>query len=105
MTHEGKQKAVFTGDTLFIGDCGRPDLRNDGVEASKASEFSAKQMYKSLRDKLISLDDDCIVYPVQGAGTLCGKPLSKKKQSTIGEERNRISHFIIRLKESSLSNY
>lgn len=75
-------KAVFTGDTLFIGDCGRPDLRVD----SKRDEL-ARQMYHSLRNRLMVLDDEVLVYPAHGAGTLCGKALSKESQSTVGAEK------------------
>lgn len=84
---DGKQKAVFTGDTLFIGDCGRPDLRNEGDNATVAAEKLARQMFHSLRNKLMNLDDDVIVYPAHGAGTLCGKALSKASSSTIGKEK------------------
>ncbi len=87
LEHDGKQKAVFTGDTLFIGDCGRPDLRDDGGDAKSTAMELAKQMYHSLRDKLMKLDDEVIVYPAHGAGTLCGKALSKANSSTIGEEK------------------
>jgi glyoxylase-like metal-dependent hydrolase (beta-lactamase superfamily II)/rhodanese-related sulfurtransferase len=87
LEHAGKQKAVFTGDTLFIGDCGRPDLRNDGGDAKAAANKLARQMYHSLRDKIMPLNDDVIVYPAHGAGTLCGKALSKAKESTIAEEK------------------
>ena len=74
MEHDGKQKAVFTGDTLFIGDCGRPDLREGAGKMQKTKQKDlAKQMYHSLRDKLMTLNDDVIVYPAHGAGTLCGK--------------------------------
>lgn len=85
--HEGKDAAVFTGDTLFIGDCGRPDLREQGENADLKREALAKDMYHSLRDKLMPLDNKVIVYPAHGAGTLCGKSLSKASSSTIGEEK------------------
>ena len=78
---------VFTGDTLFIGDCGRPDLRPGDGDAQKAATKPAEQMYHSLRNKLMPLNDDSIVYPAHGAGTLCGKALSKESSSTIGEEK------------------
>jgi len=87
LEHDGKQKAVFTGDTLFIGDCGRPDLRPGKGNAKEEAEKLAKQMYHSLRDKLVPLNDDTIVYPAHGAGTLCGKALSKANSSTISEEK------------------
>lgn len=87
LEHEGKQKAVFTGDTLFIGDCGRPDLREGAGNIQAAREELARQMYHSLRNKLMVLNDDVIVYPAHGAGTLCGKNLSKANNSTIGKEK------------------
>jgi hydroxyacylglutathione hydrolase len=85
--HDGTQKAVFTGDTLFIGDCGRPDLREGSGNLQSKREDLAKQMYHSLRDKLMVLNDDVLVYPAHGAGTLCGKNLSKESSSTIGQEK------------------
>ena len=87
LEHEGKQEAVFTGDTLFIGDCGRPDLREGSGKIQTTRTELAKQMYYSLREKLMSLNDDVLVYPAHGAGTLCGKNLSKESSSTIGEEK------------------
>jgi hydroxyacylglutathione hydrolase len=87
LEHDGHNKAVFTGDTLFIGDCGRPDLREQGENLDLKREELAKKMYSSLRDKLKSLDEDLIVYPAHGAGTLCGKELSKASSSTIGAEK------------------
>lgn len=87
LEHDGKQKAVFTGDTLFIGDCGRPDLREGAGNLQSKREDLAKQMYHSLRDKLATLNNDVLVYPAHGAGTLCGKNLSKESSSTIGQEK------------------
>ena len=87
LEHEGQDKAVFTGDTLFIGDCGRPDLREQGENLDLKREELARKMYSSLRDKLKPLDEAVIVYPAHGAGTLCGKALSKASSSTIGAEK------------------
>jgi hydroxyacylglutathione hydrolase len=76
--------AVLTGDTLFVGDVGRPDLR-------AALGWSAKDLggllYDSLHGKLLTLPDSSLVYPAHGAGSLCGKALSKETVSTIGEQR------------------
>lgn len=83
----GKSKAVFTGDTLFIGDCGRPDLREKAGAITAAKTELAKQMYHTLRDKFLILDDDVVVYPAHGAGSLCGKSLSNENSSTIGNEK------------------
>jgi len=88
LEHDGKDRAVFTGDTLFIGDCGRPDLREQGENFDLKREQLAKKMYSSLRDKLMTLDDEVLVYPAHGAGTLCGKALSKANSSTIGAEKS-----------------
>lgn len=83
----GTEKAVFTGDTLFIGDCGRPDLREQVGAITAARETLAKQMYDSLRNKLMHLPDSILIYPAHGAGSLCGKELSKLGVSTLGEEK------------------
>ena len=84
LEHNGKNKAVFTGDTLFIGDCGRPDLRESAGNLTAKREELAGLMYHSLRDKLMVLDNDVLVYPAHGAGTLCGKALKEANSSTIG---------------------
>ncbi len=87
MSYCGKEEAVFTGDTLFIGDCGRPDLREGAGNLKAKQEELAMQMYHSLRNKLIILENDVLVYPAHGAGTLCGKALSSANSSTIGAEK------------------
>ncbi len=76
--------AVLTGDTLFVGDVGRPDLR---VALGWSASDLAGLLYESLRTKLLTLPDDSLVYPAHGAGSLCGKALSKETVSTIGEQR------------------
>ncbi len=87
LEHEGKQKAVFTGDTLFIGDCGRPDLRENAGNIKATRAQLAGEMYHSLRNKLATLNGDVLVYPAHGAGTLCGKALSDAASSTIAAEK------------------
>lgn len=83
----GNEYAIFTGDTLFVGDVGRPDLReNVGNIHAKAKEL-AKQLYHSTRSKLMTLPDEVIVYPAHGPGSLCGKNISPELQSTILQER------------------
>ena len=72
--------AVLTGDTLFIGDVGRPDLSGD-----KTPQELAAMLYDSLHQKLLPLGDDVEVYPAHGAGSLCGKSISKETVSTMGE--------------------
>lgn len=76
--------AVLTGDTLFIGDVGRPDL---GVSLGWQAEDLAGMLYDSLHEKLVRLPDETLVYPAHGAGSLCGKALSTDTVSTIGEQR------------------
>lgn len=79
--------AVFTGDTLFIGDCGRPDLREKAGAIKAERKELAIKMYHSLREKLAILPDAVKVYPAHGAGSLCGKGLSKANSSTVGAEK------------------
>ena len=80
----GRPHAVLTGDTLFIGDVGRPDLR--AALGWSATELGA-MLFDSLHGKLLKLPDESLVYPAHGAGSLCGKALSKETVSTLGEQR------------------
>lgn len=85
LDEEGKEHAIFSGDTLFIGDVGRPDL------AQKAADMTQDQLaatlYKSLRTKIMTLPDEVIVYPAHGAGSACGKNMSKETVSTVGNQK------------------
>ncbi|MCY7311665.1 MAG: MBL fold metallo-hydrolase [Chitinophagaceae bacterium] len=81
----GKNYCVFTGDTLFVGDVGRPDLAQKGEEITMND--LAGMMYDSLHSKIIPLEDDVIVYPAHGPGSSCGKNLGPNTHSTIGEEK------------------
>ncbi|MDN3581350.1 MBL fold metallo-hydrolase [Mucilaginibacter flavus] len=83
---DGKEQAVFTGDTLFVGDVGRPDLRESVGNITAKKEELAKQMYLSTRHKIMTLPRNVIVYPAHGPGSLCGKNMSPDLQSTIGRE-------------------
>lgn len=79
-----KPQAVLTGDTLFIGDVGRPDLlASIGVTADELADM----LYDSLTGKLVTLPDETLVYPAHGAGSMCGKNLSKETVSTIGDQK------------------
>ena len=80
----GKNNAIFTGDTLFIGDVGRPDL---ATSSNITSEDLAGILFDSLRNKIMPLDDEIIVYPAHGAGSSCGKNLSKETFSTLGIQK------------------
>jgi glyoxylase-like metal-dependent hydrolase (beta-lactamase superfamily II)/rhodanese-related sulfurtransferase len=79
----GTPKAVLTGDTLFIGDVGRPDLLSGTMQPAEL----ASMLYDSLHGKLLTLPDDVSVYPAHGAGSLCGRNISSDRSSTIGRER------------------
>lgn len=82
----GKDQAVFTGDTLFIGDVGRPDLRESAGNMRAKAEELARQMYHSTREILMKLDPSVTIYPTHGAGSLCGKGISSEPSSTMGEQ-------------------
>lgn len=83
---QGKAHALFTGDTLFIGDVGRPDLAQK-VIAELTQEKLASHLYDSLRDKIMPLSDDIIVYPAHGAGSACGKNMSAETSDTLGNQK------------------
>jgi hydroxyacylglutathione hydrolase len=83
---EGKQHSIYTGDTLFIGDVGRPDLAQK-VIAELTQDKLARMLYHSLRDKIMPLNDDVIVYPGHGAGSACGKNMSKETTDTLGNQK------------------
>src|SRR5947207_6248223 len=75
---------VLTGDTLFIGDVGRPDLAGG---KGYTPRMMAEMMYDTLHDKLMKLPDEVEVYPAHGAGSMCGRNMSKETSSTIGEQK------------------
>lgn len=83
---DGKEQAIFTGDTLFIGDVGRPDLAQH-VIADMTQEKLAAHLYDSLHNKIMPLSDDLIVYPAHGAGSACGKNMSKETSDTLGNQK------------------
>lgn len=87
LDEKGNEIAIFSGDTLFIGDCGRPDLREQAGAITAGRAELAKLMYHSLRNKYLQLSDSVIVYPAHGAGSLCGKGLSEASSSTMGAEK------------------
>ncbi|WP_346236280.1 MBL fold metallo-hydrolase [Niabella insulamsoli] len=82
----GKEKALFTGDTLFIGDVGRPDLAQK-VAADLTQEKLAGMLFHSLRNKIAPLPDNVMVYPAHGAGSACGKNMSKETSDTLGNQK------------------
>jgi hydroxyacylglutathione hydrolase len=82
----GRDCAIFTGDTLFAGDVGRPDLRETAGNITAKKEELARDMYRSTRNILMVLPKDITVYPAHGPGSLCGKSMSPDLQTTIGKE-------------------
>lgn len=85
LDEKGKEHSIFTGDTLFIGDVGRPDLAQKAADMTQ--EELAATLYKSLRTKIMTLPDEVTVYPAHGAGSACGKNMSKETVSSIGEQK------------------
>jgi hydroxyacylglutathione hydrolase len=81
---DGKEIALFSGDTLFIGDVGRPDLAQ---KADLTMDDLAGYLYESLQKKIIPLNDDIIVYPAHGAGSACGKKMSQETSDTLGHQK------------------
>ncbi len=84
MDENGKDHAIFTGDTLFLGDVGRPDL---AIKTDLSREDLAGHLYESLHQKIMPLADEVIVYPGHGAGSACGKNMSKETVGTLGEQK------------------
>ncbi|HLP53605.1 MAG TPA: rhodanese-like domain-containing protein [Fluviicola sp.] len=87
---KGNPNAVFTGDTLFVGDVGRPDLLSGNLDANEL----ASRLYDSVKNQLAPLPDHVIVYPGHGAGSACGKDLGSANQTTIGEQRSYNPAFV-----------
>lgn len=84
LDENGKEHAIFSGDTLFLGDVGRPDL---AIKSDLTKEDLAGMLYDSLREKIMTLPDDVIVYPAHGAGSACGKNLSKETVGVLGDQK------------------
>jgi glyoxylase-like metal-dependent hydrolase (beta-lactamase superfamily II)/rhodanese-related sulfurtransferase len=83
LDENGKEYCIFTGDTLFIGDVGRPDL----LDGKMSKEELASMLYDSLNNKVKTLSDDVLVYPAHGAGSSCGKNISNETSSTLGQQK------------------
>lgn len=82
---EGNEKALFSGDTLFLGDVGRPDLAQKATNMTQ--EELAGILYDSLQNKIVPLSDDIIVYPAHGAGSACGKNMQKETMDSLGNQK------------------
>ncbi|WP_306643105.1 MBL fold metallo-hydrolase [Sanyastnella coralliicola] len=89
---EGKDKAIFTGDTVFLGDVGRPDLAQKAADMTR--EELAGLLFDSIREKIMVLDDDIIVYPGHGQGSACGKAMSSDTVDTLGNQKE--SNYALR---------
>ena len=100
---EGDDTALFTGDTLFIGDVGRPDLREKAGNMKAKREELAEMMYDTITTKFTDLPDNAVVYPAHGAGSLCGKNMSDAASSTLGDERRDNWAFKTQSKEDFMS--
>ncbi|RAV29968.1 MBL fold metallo-hydrolase [Sinomicrobium soli] len=87
IAREGEEYAMFSGDTLFIGDVGRPDLREHAGNMKAKREALARDMYRTVHNKFNHLPDTTVVYPAHGAGSLCGKNLGSEASGTLGNER------------------
>jgi hydroxyacylglutathione hydrolase len=87
VAEENGETVLFTGDTLFIGNVGRPDLREKAGNMTAKRMELAKAMYNTMQTKFNDLPDDAVVYPAHGAGSLCGKNMSASPSSTLGDER------------------
>lgn len=87
LDEHGKDHAIFSGDTLFLGDVGRPDLAQKAAHMTQ--EDLAGMLYDSLRKKIMTLPDDVIVYPAHGAGSACGKNMMKETVDTLGNQKRR----------------
>jgi glyoxylase-like metal-dependent hydrolase (beta-lactamase superfamily II)/rhodanese-related sulfurtransferase len=85
----GKDHSVYTGDSLFVGDVGRPDLREGAGNIQMERAALAKMMYSTMKNIFEPLNDDVLVYPAHGAGSLCGKQMNEETFSTIGQEKQQ----------------
>jgi len=101
---EGDETALFTGDTLFIGDVGRPDLREKAGNMQAKREELAEMMFDTMKHKFTDLPDEALVYPAHGAGSLCGKGMGDANSSTLGDERKTNWAFNNQSKEEFVDN-
>jgi glyoxylase-like metal-dependent hydrolase (beta-lactamase superfamily II)/rhodanese-related sulfurtransferase len=85
--NETNEQAAFTGDTLFVGDVGRPDLRESAGKMKAKREELAEDMYDTIHSKLLKLSDKTLVYPAHGAGSLCGKNMGSENSSVMSKEK------------------
>ncbi len=105
LDENGQQKAVFTGDSLFVGDVGRPDLREGAGNIQVNRKELAGMMFDTVHDVFSLLEDETTVYPAHGAGSLCGKNMSDDLSSTIGREKSNNWAFQLKDKDKFIENF
>jgi len=105
LDEEGKEVAVFTGDSLFVGDVGRPDLREGTGNIQVSRQELADMMYNTVNNIFNELEDGVTVYPAHGPGSLCGKNMSPDLYSTIGKEKQNNWAFQIKEKDKFVKSY
>lgn len=103
LTENGKDVAVFSGDALLIGDVGRPDLRSYNGDIQTQREQLARKMFHTVWEEFAALNDEVLLFPTHGAGSLCGKAMRKANQSTIGTEKESNYAFQIKDEETFVS--
>lgn len=96
LDEQAKPHSIYTGDSLFVGDVGRPDLREGAGKTKAQREDLARKMYHTINHVFKPLEDDIIVYPAHGAGSLCGKNMSSDTSSTIGREKEQNWAFSVK---------
>lgn len=101
----GHESAVFTGDSLFVGDVGRPDLREGAGNIKVSKKELAGMMYDTLNTVFSELGEEVVVYPAHGAGSLCGKNMSDDLYSTIGREKKENWAFQLKEKDRFIDSY
>ena len=104
LDEQGQPHSVYTGDSLFVGDVGRPDLREGAGNLRAKREELAQQMYHTINDVFKKIEDDVVVYPAHGAGSLCGKNMGPETSSTIGKEKEQNWAFQIADEDQFVKN-
>ena len=99
LDEQGNPYAVYTGDALFVGDVGRPDLREGAGNVRMKRKELAHLMFRTIRDVFETLEDDVWVYPAHGAGSLCGKSMRAETYSTLGREKKQNWAFQVKAEE------
>jgi len=104
INEEGQPHSVYTGDSLFVGDVGRPDLREGAGKIHATRQELAQMMYNTVQEVYKPLQDDILVYPAHGAGSLCGKNMSTDTFSTLGREKAENWAFQVKNEDAFINN-